>query len=85
MTFLTEFGRYRYKRAPMGLCSSGDEFFYRTNKALTGIPNVKKLVDDVLIYGRTEKELLKNVVNGVSPYQKENINLEKKSNLLDIF
>ena len=23
-TFLTEFGRYRYKRAPMGLCSSGD-------------------------------------------------------------
>ena len=25
-TFLTEFGRYRYRRAPMGLTSSGDEF-----------------------------------------------------------
>ena len=61
-TFLTEFGRYRYKRAPMGLCSSGDEFCYRTDKALTRIPNVKKLVDDVLIYGRTEEELLETIV-----------------------
>ena len=25
-TFITEFGRYRYLRAPMGLTSSGDEF-----------------------------------------------------------
>ena len=30
-------------------------------------------------------QFLKNVVNGVSPYQRKNINLEKKSNLPDIF
>ena len=57
-TFLTEFGRYRYRRAPMGLTSSGDEFCRRTDAALAAIPNVKKLVDDLLIYGRTEQELL---------------------------
>ena len=49
--FITEFGRYRYLRAPMGLMSSGDEFCARTNKALSGIPGVHKLVDDILVYG----------------------------------
>ena len=43
-TFITEFGRYWYRRAPMGLTSSGDEFCARTDKALAG---VHKLVDDI--------------------------------------
>ena len=60
-TFLTEFGRYRYKRAPMGLSASGDEFCLRTDKALVGIPGVKKLVDDVLIYGKDDDELIERV------------------------
>ena len=34
MTFMTEWGRFRYKRAPMGLVSSGDEFCARTDRAL---------------------------------------------------
>ena len=37
-TFITEWGCYRYLRAPMGLTSSGDEFCARTDKALAGIP-----------------------------------------------
>ena len=36
-TFLTEFGRYRYNRAPMGLNASGDEFCRRTDEAMSGI------------------------------------------------
>ena len=36
-TFLTEWGLYRYKRAPMGLASSGDVFCQRTDEALAGI------------------------------------------------
>jgi hypothetical protein len=36
-TFITEWGRYRYKRAPMGLVSSGDEFCARTDRALSGV------------------------------------------------
>ena len=45
----------------MGLCSSGDEFCYRTDQALASIPNVKKLVDDVLIFAASEEELLKTI------------------------
>ena len=60
-TFITEFGRYRYKRAPMGLVSSGDEFCARTDKALAGIPGVMKLVDDILIVGKDEKEIVQRI------------------------
>ena len=50
-TFITEWGCYRYLRAPMGLTSSGDKFCARTDKALAGIPGVFPLVDDVLMFG----------------------------------
>ena len=59
-TFITEFGRYRYLRAPMGLTSSG-EFCARTDKALAGIPGVHKLVDDVIVYGKDADELMDRV------------------------
>ena len=45
----------------MGLASSGDEFCKRTNQALAGIPGLFKLVDDILVRGRTKKELIDRV------------------------
>ena len=62
-TFLTEFGRYRYCRAPMGLVSSGDEFCLRTDKALADLPGVMKLVDDILIYGKDLEEIIARIRN----------------------
>ena len=60
-TFLTQFGMYRYRRAPMGLVSSGDEFCRRTDKALVDLPGVKKLVDDILIYGSSHEEIIQRI------------------------
>ena len=49
-TFITEWGRFRYKRAPtMVLVSLGDEFCARTDRALADIQGVYKLVDNILI------------------------------------
>ena len=62
-TFLTEWGRYRYCRAPMGLVSSGDEFCARTDKALADLPGVKKLVDDILVFADNEEDLVKRIRN----------------------
>ena len=62
-TFLTEFGRYRYLRAPMGLNSSGDEFCRRTDEAMEGLEGVKKLVDDILIFAPDDETLLERIVN----------------------
>ena len=45
----------------MGLTSSGDEFCARTDKALSGIPGVHKLVDDILVYGENYNELLDRI------------------------
>ena len=77
-TFLTEFGRYRYRRAPMGLNSSGDEFCHRTDLALAHIPNVKKLVDDVLIFGPSEEDLLKTIRLVFEKCRQWNITLAEK-------
>ena len=56
--FMTEWGRYQYKRAPMGLISLGDEFFARTDRALADIIGVFKLVDDILVHGKTNGQLV---------------------------
>ena len=58
---MTEWGRFQYKRAPMGLVSAGDEFCARTDRALAGIQGVYKLVDDILVYGATHGELLHRI------------------------
>ena len=76
-TFITEFGRYQYKRAPMGLCSSGDEFCARTDKALSGIEGVKKLVDDILIFGSSYEELLSRICKVFARCEEWGITLSK--------
>ena len=77
-TFITEFGRYRYCRAPMGLASSGDEFCARSDKALAGIEGVKKIVDDILIYGRNYEELLQRICKVFQKCQEWGITLSKE-------
>jgi len=47
--FLIPQGKFRYLRAPMGLCSSNDEHCSRTDKAFAGLPWMKKLIDDCLL------------------------------------
>ena len=62
----------------MGLTSSGDEFCRQTDAALAAIPNVKKLVDDVLIYGQTKQELLKTIRLVFEKCREWNITLSDK-------
>ena len=52
-TFLLPEGRFRYLCAPMGLASAGDEFCRWTDSALTGLPCLLKIVDDMLIQAPT--------------------------------
>ena len=65
-TFLIPQGRFRYTCAPMGLCSSSDEFCVRTDEAVADLPYVLKIVDDLLIQAETEEQLflrLREVLN----------------------
>ena len=54
--FMLKTGRYKYRRAPMGLCNSSDEFCYRSDECLSGLEKIK-LVDDILLQASTEEEL----------------------------
>jgi len=48
-TIVTEFGKYRYKRLPMGLSCAPDMFQSKINELLGDLDSVQAYIDDVLI------------------------------------
>ena len=76
-TFMTEFGRFRYLRAPMGLSASGDEFCLRTDEAIANLPGVKKLVDDVLVVAPNHEVMLERIIALFKCCQASGISLSK--------
>lgn len=57
-TFITPWGRFRFLRSPMGFKSTGDSYSLRGDMALAGLTGVCKVVDDILVYADTYKELV---------------------------
>ena len=49
-TFITEFGRYRYVRAPQGHLAAGDAYTRRFDSIVRDIPRKAKCVDDTLLW-----------------------------------
>ena len=49
-TFITPWGRYRYKTAPQGYIASGDGYSRRFDKLVSHIPNKTKCIDDTLLW-----------------------------------
>ena len=56
-TFILPMGRFRYKRAPMGLNASSDEWCRRSDEALHGLSGCLKLVDDILVCAEDYQQL----------------------------
>ena len=55
-TFLTPFGRYCFNKLPFGISSAPEHFQRCMTKILVDIPGVVCHIDDVLIFGKTQKE-----------------------------
>ena len=55
-TFITPFGRYRFNRLPFGITSAPEHFQRRMSEVLQGLDGVVCLIDDILIYGKTQAE-----------------------------
>lgn len=68
-TFITEWGRYRYCRAPMGFHASGDAYTRRFDDITARQPRTVRCVDDSLLWNDTIEESFwhtlqgKNIVN----------------------
>ena len=60
-TFNCEYGKYRWKRYPQGLSSSGDIFNLHVDVEMHLIPKhwYSKCVDDILIIGKNKQECFK--------------------------
>jgi len=55
-TFITPWGRYRYKTAPQGYIASGNGYTRRYDEIVSDIPNKTKCVDDVLLWADSLEE-----------------------------
>ena len=77
-TFLLASGRYRYLRAPMGCNASSDEWCKRSDMALSGIPGVHKLVDDILIEAKDYDQLFERMDTVLQRCVDSNITLSLK-------
>ena len=55
-TFITPWGRYRYKTAPQGYLAAGDAYTERFDRIITDIPNKTKCVDDTVLWSNTVEE-----------------------------
>ena len=61
--FITPWGRFKFKRAVMGLISSGDKYNRRGDQALGDIPQTVKIVDDILAYDYSYCDHLSHVIS----------------------
>ena len=77
-TFLLPSGRYRFKRAPMGLSPSSDGFCERTDTILAPVPDMLKIVDDALLQAPTKEELLKKLEIALSCCRQHKLTLSSK-------
>ena len=55
-TFVTPFGRYTFNKLPFGISSAPELFQKRMSKILEGPDGVVCLMDDVLVFGKDQKE-----------------------------
>ena len=49
-TFLTSWGRYRYRTAPQGYKVSGDAYTARYDRITEGVDKMRRVIDDTLLY-----------------------------------
>jgi transposase InsO family protein len=55
-TFITPFGRYCFNKLPFGIASAPEVFQKRMNRLLEGLEGTVCLIDDILIFARTQEE-----------------------------
>ena len=66
-TFITPWGRYRYKTAPQGYIPSGDSYSRRCDELVSHIPNKTKCIDDTLLWSDNLTESFFQAVAWLDP------------------
>ena len=61
-TFITPWGRYRYRTAPQGYIASGDTYTARYDSLVAHVGNKTKCIDDALLWSETIEEAFHRAV-----------------------
>ena len=91
ITFSTHVGLFRYKRLNYGTNAPAGIFQYALQRVLRGLPGVRNIVDDIIVFGLTHAEhdanldgCLRRLTNkGLRPNRTNVSSLAKHSNSLD--
>jgi len=74
-TFITPWGRYRYKCAPQGYIASGDGYTRRYDEIVSDIQNKTKCVDDALLWSDSIEESFHQAVQWLDTCGRNGITL----------
>ena len=77
-TFILPSGRYRFRRAPMGLSASSDEWCYRSDQAINGLSGVLKIVDDIIVTAPTPDVLEERIRQVLERCRNHKITISRK-------
>ena len=69
-TFNTPFGRYRYLRLPMGICSAPEVFHKNAHQFLENIEGVRVYMVDIIVWGTTMEEHDERLMKTLDTLQK---------------
>lgn len=78
LTFNTPFGRYCYLRMPMGISSASEVYQNRMQQCLDGLEGVEVMLDDILVWGKSEEEHDQRLKAALDRIKACNIKLNKK-------
>ena len=76
-TFITPFGRYCFQRVPFGITSAPEIFQRKMAELLQGIEGVVVIMDDILVFGKTESEHDENLEKVIRRLQEAQLRLNK--------
>ena len=77
-TFITPFGRFKYLRAPYGICSISEHYNGRKDEALAGMKDFRKIVDDVVVFDHNEQEHVEHVRQLLQRCKEKQISLNRE-------
>ena len=77
-TFSTHFGLFRYKRLSFGINAAAEKFQNVIATAISDIPNVKNISDDVIIYGVNTEDHDKTLHAVLTRFKELNLTLNKE-------
>ena len=74
-TFVTPFGRYHFNKLPFGISSAPELFQKRMSNVLSGVKGSFCLIDDVLVFGKTQGEHDQRLADALKRIQSAGVTL----------